>query len=185
MKAQQIVLVKAADSAALITCYERRGDGYKRALPPMRGYVGKHGVTRNKIEGDGKTPQGTFAIGFAFGFEPSVMTRLKYRRIRRNSLWCSDSSSPLYNTWRHRATESQERLWEYKNEYWRGAVIKYNYGSECAEGKGSAIFLHVKNAPTAGCVAASALCVCKILAWLDYRKNPVIVIKRYGMSSAQ
>lgn len=178
MKAKQIVVVKAVDSDALITCYEKRGDGYKRVLPPMKGYVGKHGVTKNKREGDGKTPEGVFAIGFAFGFTPSARTNLKYRRIRKNSLWCSDGSSLLYNTWCHAATEEQERLWKYKSEYWRGAVIKYNYGDKRVQGKGSAIFLHIKNAPTAGCVAASPLCISKILAWLDYRKKPVIVIKR-------
>lgn len=185
MLIKQLILVKAEGNRCRIYCMERRrGGGYVRVMPAAEGYVGKTGITKHKKEGDMKTPAGTYAIGFAFGRGKHINTRLDYRQITFKSRWCTNPDSKVYNRWTDKRWEKDcEDLWKYHSEYKYGAVIKYNMDESAKKGRGSAIFIHCKNSPTAGCVAARQECIKKILAWLDSRKNPHIYITKQGASS--
>lgn len=175
---KQLIVVKARGSRCRIYCLERSVGGFIQVLPTMDGFVGKNGVSFQKKEGDGKTPAGLYKIGHAFGMGKGLRTGLPYRQIRYGSRWCSNPQSKNYNTYTEKAWETNcEDLWKYKREYRYGAVIEYNMGKDTIKGRGSAIFLHCKLSPTAGCVAAKKDCIKRILAWLNIKKNPHILIK--------
>lgn len=175
---KQLIVVKAQGSRCIIKCMEKRGEGYIQVMPQISGFVGREGVTRDKREGDGKTPKGLFKIGHAFGMAKKINTGLKYKRITSKSRWCCNVNSKCYNRWiESRWEKSCEDLWKYKREYRLGAVIEYNMDKNTVSGRGSAIFLHCsKGVPTAGCVAAAFPDIKRILSWLDGKKNPHILI---------
>ena len=119
-------------------------------------YIGKNGVTRNKQEGDGKTPLGEFKLGMILGIHPCVQ-KSKYMQITENMYWVDDPKSKYYNQlvnilevkpdWK-----TAEHLIDYPIEYEYLIEIKTN--PKNIPGKGSAIFLHcANNKPTAGCIA--------------------------------
>ena len=65
---------------------------------PYAARVGRNGVRRNKREGDGATPAGTFRIGAMYGNSPSPGVSYPYVRLRCGDWWVEDSKSPSYNT---------------------------------------------------------------------------------------
>lgn len=173
----QLVLVKAKGNTCKIYCMEKRGQGYKRIMPVINGFVGKKGVSCNKREGDLKTPMGVFKIGYSFGVARAIRTGLEYRQITKKSRWCCNTKSKRYNTWTQKRWESDcEDLWKYRREYKYAAVIEYNMGDKKVSGKGSAIFLHCSTSPTAGCVGAPTGEIKEILHWLNKNENPHIII---------
>jgi len=119
----------------------------------------KKGSTTIKIEGDKKTPKGTFEIENLYFREDRIkkpLTLLKCIKIKKNMGWCDDISfSKKYNKLikidkkiRH------EKLKRKDNKYDLLIPIKYNFNKPTT-GKGSCIFIHLtKNyQPTAGCIA--------------------------------
>jgi len=59
--------------------------------------IGKKGLTKNKIEGDKKTPIGTFKIGdvyFRKDRKNKPETILKCIEIKKNMGWCDDIYHP-------------------------------------------------------------------------------------------
>lgn len=63
---------------------------------------------------------------------------------------------------------------DYLEKYEYGFVIDYNM--EAVYNAGSAIFFHVSNNPTAGCVGTNRTMVLKYLQALKAPENPYIVI---------
>lgn len=143
---------------------------------------GKNGVSKDKKEGDMCTPVGIFPIGFAFGTKP-LNTEYPYYLINESVYWVSDSDSKYYNEWvlvtdakkefsypymhtSSKATwQDAEHLSDYPVQYELAFVIEYN--KTCEKGKGSAIFLHVKNKEyTAGCIATAKENLEYVLKWL-------------------
>ena len=64
------------------------------ALPP------KNGISKNKIEGDFKTPRGTFKFGTLYWRPDRVkkpFTKLYCKKIKKKIGWCNDSKSKFYN----------------------------------------------------------------------------------------
>ena len=59
-------------------------------------------------------------------------------------------------------------------------VGEYNYGQEAEPGKGSAIFLHVGDEPTSGCIALEKANLTALVQWLDEDASPRIVIAQDG-----
>ena len=62
--------------------------------------IGKRGITSTKVEGDMKTPRGTYSLGPLYIRKdriPKVQTKLKKIRITKRLGWCDDSNSKLYN----------------------------------------------------------------------------------------
>ena len=82
-------------------------------------------------------------------------TLLKTKIIKKNTAWCDDPSSKLYNKEiKINKFISHEKLYRKDNKYDIILVIKYNY-KKIISGRGSAIFIHLTKdyKPTSGCVA--------------------------------
>ena len=121
--------------------------------------IGKKGSTRNKKEGDKKTPKGTFKIENLYFREDRIkkpLTLLECIKIKKDMGWCDDISFPKkYNKLiKVEKKIRHEKLKREDNKYDLLIPIKYNFKKPIA-GMGSCIFLHLtKNyKPTAGCIA--------------------------------
>ena len=169
-----------SDVPQTLTLWEKKNGQWKSVFKPMLATAGRKGFAPEgeKREGDGRTPSGVYPLGIAFGYAPSVKTKLNYRQVSNEDFWVDDSESPQYNQWVKGSPQAKsfERLKRDDDLYKYGIVIEYNT-NPIIPGKGSAIFMHVwrgLNYPTAGCVAISERNMIKILSWLDPSQNPVI-----------
>tara|TARA_A100001388_G_scaffold60246_1_gene41617 strand:+ start:330 stop:827 length:498 start_codon:yes stop_codon:yes gene_type:complete len=124
--------------------------------------VGKKGFTRNKKEGDLKTPAGIFELGKIY-YRPDriekPLSKLQTTTIKKNMGWCDDPKSKYYNKLikiKKNFKMNHEKLYRKDNKYDIFILIKHNY-KKVIKNQGSAIFLHLtKNyLPTKGCVALS------------------------------
>ena len=124
-------------------------------------FIGKNGLTKEKEEGDLKTPVGKFKLGIAFGIHPKEKIKIDpsfiYKEINKNLYWVDDINSVYYNqlvdiTKVNKDWISAESLIENKIPYEYAIEIKTNPSN--IKGKGSAIFIHCKNKNyTAGCIS--------------------------------
>ena len=120
--------------------------------------IGKNGSTKNKKEGDKKTPKGKFQIEHLYFRKDRLekpLTSLKCIKIKKNMGWCNDVKSPkMYNKlFKIEKKIKHEKLNRRDYKYDLMIPIKYNLISPIV-GKGSCIFIHLtKNyKPTAGCI---------------------------------
>ena len=121
--------------------------------------IGKKGFTKNKKEGDKKTPKGTFEIDnlyFRNDRKQKPSTLLNCIKIKKNMGWCNDASFPkkynkLFKIQKNIAHEKLNRK-DYKYDFL--IPIKYNFKKPIT-GRGSCIFIHLTKdyKPTAGCIA--------------------------------
>ena len=123
--------------------------------------IGKNGLTSNKVEGDKKTPIGTFELDKLYYRKDKFSkpkTKLKCVPIDRRMGWCNDLNNPQkYNKIIKRNKKiKHEKIFRSDSNYDFIIPIKYNFRKPIL-GKGSAIFLHItKNyRSTAGCIAIS------------------------------
>jgi L,D-peptidoglycan transpeptidase YkuD (ErfK/YbiS/YcfS/YnhG family) len=121
--------------------------------------IGKKGLTKNKKEGDKKTPKGTFEIEnlyFRRDRKKKPLTTLKCIEIRKEMGWCDDASLPKrYNKlFKIKKKIKHEKLTRNDHKYDFLIPIKYNF-KKPIPGKGSCIFIHLTKdyKPTAGCIA--------------------------------
>tara|TARA_B100000780_G_scaffold274122_1_gene238685 strand:- start:3488 stop:3979 length:492 start_codon:yes stop_codon:yes gene_type:complete len=127
----------------------------------MKCAIGKRGITSKKIEGDQKTPKGTFRFRSIFYRKDriyKIKTILKKYVIKNKMGWCDDVRSKHYNkNIMFPFDGSAEKLWLKENIYDLIVVINYNL-KPVVRNKGSAIFLHVARRnykPTRGCIAVT------------------------------
>ena len=121
--------------------------------------VGKKGSTKNKKEGDKKTPKGTFEIENLYyrkDRKQKPFTLLKCVEINKNMGWCNDTRFPnnynkLFKIQKKIKHEKLKRK-DYKYDFL--IPIKYNFKKPIT-GLGSCIFIHLTKdyKPTAGCIA--------------------------------
>ena len=121
--------------------------------------IGKLGFTKNKREGDKKTPKGVFNIGnlyFRKDRNSKPITKLKCIPISKNMGWCDDPKNKRYynRLIKIRKNIKHEILYRKDTKYDFIIPIKYNT-KKTKYGMGSAIFIHLtKNfEKTLGCVA--------------------------------
>ena len=121
--------------------------------------IGKKGATKNKKEGDKKTPIGTFEIGDLYFRKDRIKkpsTLLNCFEIKKDMGWCDDIRFPKkYNKlFRIEKEIKHEKLKRDDYKYDLLIPIKYNFKKRVI-GQGSCIFIHLtKNyKPTAGCIA--------------------------------
>jgi L,D-peptidoglycan transpeptidase YkuD (ErfK/YbiS/YcfS/YnhG family) len=121
--------------------------------------IGEKGSTRNKKEGDKKTPKGTFEIEnlyFRKDRKEKPLTLLKCIEIKKNMGWCNDIYFPKkYNKLiKNKDKIKHEKLKRKDYKYDLIIPIKYNFKKPIA-GLGSCIFIHLTKdfKPTAGCIA--------------------------------
>ena len=121
--------------------------------------IGKKGSTRNKKEGDKKTPKGTYKIEnlyFRKDRKKLPSTSLKCIEIKKNMGWCDDTRFPKkYNKLiKIEKAIKFEKLKRNDYKYDLLIPIKYNYNKPIT-GLGSCIFIHLTKdfRPTDGCIA--------------------------------
>ena len=177
---RQLVTVSSLDSSAAVIRFYYFADNVWKADENLtcQGYVGRNGVTTDMYEGGQATPFGMYPIGDAFYIYSKPETGLNTFEITENTYWVDDPDSSHYNR-RVEGVEdkdwnSAEHMIDYASNYEYGFVINYN--TAAAYNKGSAIFFHISDYPTAGCVATSRDMVLSYLASLDASQNPCIVI---------
>jgi L,D-peptidoglycan transpeptidase YkuD (ErfK/YbiS/YcfS/YnhG family) len=189
----QVVTVKVASSTstyAAVEAWQRQADGrYRRVAYFPYARVGRNGVGATH-EGLARTPAGTFSLSQPFGNKVNPGTTFPYFHVDINDVWAGDPLAPAYYN-RHvrcapytcpfRVSGYSERLINYPSSYAYAMFIGYNapapYGTGAVPGKGSAFFLHVKNAyATGGCVAVSESQMVWLLRWLRPGYYPVITI---------
>jgi len=121
--------------------------------------IGKNGATRNKKEGDKKTPRGTYKIENLYyrkDRKKKPSTLLKCIEIKNHMGWFNDIRfQKKYNKFfkiQKKIRHEKLRRIDYKYDFL--IPIKYNFNKPISN-KGSCIFIHLtKNyKPTAGCVA--------------------------------
>ena len=121
--------------------------------------VGKNGISKNKEEGDNKTPLGKFSLGDLYFRADKIkkpQTKIKCIPIKKNMGWCDDvKNKKFYN----RLIDTKKKVRHeklFRNDFRYNLFIPLSYNSNPVKlGKGSAIFLHLtKNyKATAGCIA--------------------------------
>ena len=121
--------------------------------------LGASGVNKQKIEGDGVTPIGCFAIRYILYRAdriPLPRTGLPVQQIAAVDGWCDDPGDRFYNKRvRLPYLGRTERLFREDNLYDLIAILGYN-DDPVIPGNGSAILMHIAQsnyAPTAGCIA--------------------------------
>lgn len=204
--ARQVVIVTAPSwrsRTGEVTAFERRADGsWQEVFGPIPAMLGYSGLTpaKNRRQGTGKTPTGSFPVVSAFGRKPNPGTSLPYRQIDRDDVWTYDPRVPsTYNmmqtvkrSWKPYGGYI-EYLWSYGVQYDYVAVLDYNLppgpirrgedGVRRADkpantAKGGGIFLHASNGTvTAGCIAIPVEQMRAITRWLDPAKDPLVVIR--------
>ena len=121
--------------------------------------IGKNGLTKNKKEGDKKTPKGIFEIENLYYRKDRLgkpITSLKCIEIEKDMGWCDDINIPEKYNKRIKVKKKikHEKLKRKDYKYDLLIPIKYNFNKPIP-GLGSCIFIHLtKNfKPTAGCIA--------------------------------
>ena len=121
--------------------------------------IGKNGSTRNKEEGDKKSPKGTYNIEnlyFRKDRKEKPLTLLKCTKIEKGMGWCDDVRFPKkYNKlFKLKKNIKHEKLKRKDHKYDFLIPIKYNFKAPTI-GLGSCIFIHLTKdyRPTAGCIA--------------------------------
>ena len=126
-KVKQLIFVKyKGNSRARVVLYQKKAGIWKKTLSCM-GNVGKNGIGK-KMEGDKKTPTGTFNLPMAFGLEENPGTKLSYTKVKWYHYWCSDKSyyNQLIDIRSHGHNCSGEHLTAYKGYYDYGVFIDYD-----------------------------------------------------------
>ena len=121
--------------------------------------VGKKGISKNKVEGDKKTPSGIYHIENLYYRKDKIkkpFTRLKCIEIKKNMGWSNDPNNlKTYNKLvKIKKNIKCEKIYRKDYKYDLFIPIKYNFNKP-KKSKGSCIFIHLtKNyKPTAGCIA--------------------------------
>jgi L,D-peptidoglycan transpeptidase YkuD (ErfK/YbiS/YcfS/YnhG family) len=183
-ESEQLIFATNRDSSSVfvtIHALERNNGVWRLVFPSFPGLIGEMGFAAmdNKREGDGKSPSGVFPLGIAFGYDPSVETKMPYKQATDDDFWVDDVNSEDYNKWikGEPKAASWEKMKRDDDQYKYGVVIEYNM-HPIVKGKGSAIFLHVwkPGESTLGCVSMSEEMILRILGWLDPVKKPLIIM---------
>jgi L,D-peptidoglycan transpeptidase YkuD (ErfK/YbiS/YcfS/YnhG family) len=188
---RELITVEAATSRATYATARTwiRVDGcWAPQGGPYTARVGRNGVRKNKHEGDGSTPAGTFPIGRTmYGNSPSPDVSYRYVRLRCGDWWVEDSNSPAYNTFqrigcgrRPPFKVTTPDLSTSPRAYAHLAVVEYNM-HPVVRGRGSGIFLHVQiGKATSGCISLRRPALIHVLRWLDPDALPQIAIGAKG-----
>ena len=175
-----VVFNQDTRTKATLVAFERFGKRWKPKFGPFVASIGRNGfaLIGAKVEGDGKTPTGLFALGQLFSYEPTINSKLSFIQSTIEDKWIDDTASLEYNRYIRGNTDAKsfEHLLLDGIYYKYCMVIEYNT-NPVVKGKGSAIFFHLADenyTPTAGCVAIAEIDMQPILHWLKPSKRKAI-----------
>jgi L,D-peptidoglycan transpeptidase YkuD (ErfK/YbiS/YcfS/YnhG family) len=142
--------------------------------------LGRSGIRESKVEGDGATPVGRFALRRVL-YRPdrvaAPVSGLPVIPIDPADGWCDAPDDPAYNRpVRLPYPASHEVLWREDGLYDVIVVMGHN-DDPVVPGAGSAVFLHCirpDGGPTAGCVAIDRTTLIAVLADCDTRTELAI-----------
>ncbi len=207
---RQLVLVTVADwnsDHGSLRRYARTdGGAWRQDGDPQTVVIGRSGAAWGiglqgprrdgpvKVEGDGRSPAGVFAIGEAFGYGNTARTALPYVPMTATDYCIDVSASPLYNRIVDANTVGEDAVAgstepmrrdlhaDGDQRYKLGFVIDHNRAdadTQATPAAGSCIFAHVwksPTTPTAGCTAMPEPVMEQTLAWLDPAMHPIFVL---------
>jgi L,D-peptidoglycan transpeptidase YkuD (ErfK/YbiS/YcfS/YnhG family) len=184
---RQVITVNASGGhSAVVALWTKRDGRWQRTARSRSGRIGYGGLVpgRERRQGTGTTPLGSYAITETFGIaRRPAATRLPFHRVLRGDYWVQDNRSRYYNERRHVSLggfrpHTSEHLIDYGGQYRWSLVIDFNRPDPVRR-RGSGIFLHV-NGPgaTAGCVSASRGFIRLMLTRLRPGWDPLIAIGR-------
>ena len=134
--------------------------------------LGRNGIKKKKIEGDGCTPAGIYTLGPLYYRSDRIKKLRTYFNaiaIEKNMYWSDAPHSEHYNKLIRFKDSSYENLYKINHTYDIVIVINYNI-NPIVNGKGSAIFIHLAKkdfSPTSGCIALRKECFFEILEKLE------------------
>jgi L,D-peptidoglycan transpeptidase YkuD (ErfK/YbiS/YcfS/YnhG family) len=139
------------------------------AARKLRCALGRAGVSKEKREGDGASPAGSWPMRevlFRRDRLGEVATALPKRALEPDDGWCDDPADPCYNhPVRLPYSGRCERLWRADSLY--DIVVPLGYNDDpVVPGAGSAIFLHVARADFASTESCVALALADLMAVL-------------------
>lgn len=176
MTASQRLLCQAPNeqsTTATLSAFEND----QLVLGPFPAILGHSGLTKSKIEGDMKTPIGTFALPSAFGIlDPPPNLKMPYRKVTPTTVCVDDPTSLHYNCilekTPHHDWKSAEEMHTYQSEYAHGIVIDSPLGS--------CLFIHALHPTqksTAGCIGLHMEDLLRIINWLDIAQRPTLTVQ--------
>jgi len=179
---QLLVVAATGQTTADVSMHEKDEDGSWREILSTSGYIGKKGLGKT-IEGDEKTPQGTFHFNAAFGIAKDPGCAIPYHQVTNDDYWSGDPREGYaYNQLvsikdypgLDVKNKNTEHIIDVKTEYQYCLNISYN--EECVPGVGGAIFLHCigKKKYTGGCVAIPKDDMVKVMK--NVREDCIVVI---------
>lgn len=180
---QRIKVKNTSLNVSTVQLQELVGNKWTNVGTPFQALNGKNGIGKTK-EGDGKTPVGTYALGTAFGWGPQLPgLNYPFKTITSHDYWVDDVNSTDYNKWVTYAGDPKAKWSSYEKMnhplYKYGVVVRYNE-DPIVKGKGSAIFLHIRNTNTKytlGCIALAEKDMIKVIQWLKSDSHPIITIQ--------
>ncbi|GAA3835089.1 hypothetical protein [Nocardioides panacisoli] len=190
---RQVVTVNHASGYhARVTFWVRRHHRWHHVFSAADGRIGYGGLVERKErhQGTGTTPLGTFGIPFVFGMHPERRVwDVPYREVRAGDYWVEDNGSRFYNRFRDKRLRgfrwwlpasdenSSERLRDYRDQYEWSFVLDFNWNQ--VRHRGAGIFLHVNGSgATAGCVSAPRWFVHRLVQRVHNDELPVVAIGR-------
>jgi L,D-peptidoglycan transpeptidase YkuD (ErfK/YbiS/YcfS/YnhG family) len=183
-KMQQVVVtfkIDKKDKVYKVMALEKIKGKWKLAISPVQASIGRNGFAQEnkKMEGDGKTPNGLYALGQLYSYEATIDTKIPFQQVDSLDKWIDDSTSNDYNKYVRGETtaKSFENLKLKSIDYKYCMVIEYNT-QPVIKGKGSAIFFHVADemySPTAGCVAIAEKDMLQFLKWFKPKKKKAML----------
>jgi len=139
--------------------------------------TGRNGLSKNKKEGDGCTPVGTFSFREVFYRADKIVKpicQLPIRELTKSDCWCDDPKDSNYNRFVMLPyAASHEELWRKDDVYDVIVVIGYN-DRPIHPGAGSAIFMHVTEGDylaTSGCVSLALDDLLKVVSNLTLQST--------------
>ena len=163
----------------MITVFKNGELHYKNKI--YKCALGRNGIKKKKIEGDGCTPEGEFSLGPLYYRSDRIKkfkSCFKFIPIQKNMFWSDYPHSVHYNKLLNFKDTSCESLYKTNNTYDLILVIHYNI-KPIIKHKGSAIFLHLakKNfSPTSGCIALKKDCFLNLLKKLNISEKIKIIL---------
>ena len=101
-KVKQLVVtykLDGKDKGYKVMGLEKSKGKWKLAIAPVKASTGRNGFAQEneKKEGDGKTPNGLYALGQLYSYEKDVDTKIHFQQVDSLDKWIDDSSSNDYN----------------------------------------------------------------------------------------
>ena len=144
--------------------------------------IGRNGLTKDKIEGDHKTPVGKYKFKKIFYRADKlgeIIFNIPAKIISKNDGWCDDPKNKFYNQFiQFPFDASAEHLYREDDLYDILCVINYNT-DPIIPGKGRAVFLHISKPNfegTEGCVAIEKSNMIELAKTIDSETELLIKI---------